>query len=108
MNENYIKKMMHELDDIIHDDSVKGDPMEEMAKRHLSKEDYEDYKEQVKIGDQLESMERVQKVRLLNALLADDDISFLDILGAMHGKAMQADIIAGVFKGFDKGDSKNE
>lgn len=29
--------MMHELDDIIHDDSVKGDPMEEMAKRHLSK-----------------------------------------------------------------------
>lgn len=108
MNENYIKKMMHELDDIIHDDSVKGDPMEEMAKRHLSKEDYEDYKEQVKIGDQLESMERVQKVRLLNALLADDDISFLDILGAMHGKAMQADIIAGVFKGLDKGDSKNE
>ncbi|MCZ3947215.1 hypothetical protein L2475_02390 [Lactobacillus gasseri] len=108
MNENYIKKMMHELDDIIHDDSVKDDPMEEMAKRHLSKEDYEDYKEQVKIGDQLESMERVQKVRLLNALLADDDISFLDILGAMHGKAMQADIIAGVFKGLDKGDSKNE
>jgi hypothetical protein len=108
MNENYIKKMMHELDDIIHDDSVKGDPMEEMAKRHLSKEDYEDYKEQVKIGDQLESMERAQKVRLLNALLADDDISFLDILGAMHGKAMQADIIAGVFKGLDKGDSKNE
>lgn len=53
-------------------------------------------------------MERVQKVRLLNALLADDDISFLDILGAMHGKAMQADIIAGVFKGLDKGDSKNE
>lgn len=100
--------MMHELDDIIHDDSVKGDPMEEMAKRHLSKEDYEDYKEQVKIGDQLESMERVQKLRLLNALLADDDISFLDILGAMHGKAMQADIIAGVFKGLDKGDSKNE
>lgn len=108
MNENYIKKMMHELDDIIHDGSVKDDPMEEMAKRHLSKEDYEDYKEQVKIGDQLESMERVQKVRLLNALLADDDISFLDILGAMHGKAMQADIIAGVFKGLDKGDSKNE
>lgn len=100
--------MMHELDDIIHDDSVKGDPMEEMAKRRLSKEDYEDYKEQVKIGDQLESMERVQKVRLLNALLADDDISSLDILGAMHGKAMQADIIAGVFKGLDKGDSKNE
>lgn len=108
MKKTILKKMMHELDDIIHDDSVKGDPMEEMAKRHLSKEDYEDYKEQVKIGDQLESMERAQKVRLLNALLADDDISFLDILGAMHGKAMQADIIAGVFKGLDKGDSKNE
>ena len=90
---------MHELDEIIHDDSVKGDPMEEMAKRHLSKEDYEDYKAQVEIGNQLDSMQRVQKVRLLNALLADDDISFIDILDAMHGKAMPADIIAGVFKG---------
>lgn len=108
MNENYIKRLMHELDEIIHDDSVKGDPMEEMAKRHLSKEDYEDYKAQVEIGNQLDSMKRVQKVRLLNALLADDDISFIDILGAMHGKAMQADIIAGVFKGRDKGDSEDE
>lgn len=56
MNENYIKRLMHELDEIIHDDSVKGDPMEEMAKRHLSKEDYEDYKAQVEIGNQLDSM----------------------------------------------------
>ena len=108
MNENYIKKMMHELDEIIHDDSVKGDPMEEMAERHLSKEDYEDYKEQVKIGDQLDSMGRVQKVRLLNALLADNDISFLDILEAMHGKAIQADIMADVFNGLSKGSSKDE
>lgn len=108
MNENDIKKMMHELDDIIHDDSVKGDPMEEMAKRHLSKEDYENDKAQVEIGNQLDSMKRVQKVRLLNALLADDDIVFIDILDAMRGKAIQADIIAGVFKGLDKGDSENE
>lgn len=53
-------------------------------------------------------MKRVQKVRLLNALLADDDIVFIDILDAMRGKAIQADIIAGVFKGLDKGDSENE
>lgn len=68
MNENDIKRLMHELDEIIYDDSVKGDPMEEMAKRHLSKEDYEDYKAQVEIGNQLDSMQRVQKSTLIKCI----------------------------------------
>ena len=37
MNENYIKRLMHELDEIIHDDSVKVVRMVVIAKRLLSK-----------------------------------------------------------------------